>query len=439
MRYLIAGTGAAGLTAAETIRQNDPHSEILMFTNEADGYYSRPGLAYYLTGEIPEKQLYPYNGGDFTRQNFKVWQAEVKEILPDSHMVILENNTSVRYDHLLIATGSSAVQPNIPGIDLHGVVKLDNLQDARQILRNIRKTRSAVIVGGGITALEIVEGLQARKIKTNFFLRKNHYWSNVLDESKSQIVLDRLVHEGVTLHRNTELDEIIGKNGKVIGVRTKNGDTIRCEMVAVAIGVRPNLMLAKGSEIKIDRGILVNHKMETNMPDVYAAGDVAQFVDQSTGNTYMDVLWGVARNQGRVAGINMTGGYASYERLLPYNVTRLAGLTTTIIGMVGNNKEFDEDLVSISRGDSETFREIPDAIIAQNDFDVNRIRLIIGDSTLLGAIVMGDQTLSMPVQKMIMDQLDIRSIKNLLMRENADIHGILEGFWKQYREHRGAQ
>jgi nitrite reductase (NADH) large subunit len=434
MRYVIIGAGAAGISAAETIRQADSSGEILIFTDEPFGFYSRPGLAYYLTGEIPESQLHPFPGTYFQNLNINIWQASVTRLLPADHLIILSNGNRVKYDRLLIATGSTAIQPEFPGVDLEGVVKLDNLSDARQILKNIRKVKSAVVVGGGITALEIVEGFHAHRVKIHFLLRRDRYWSSVLDEIESKIVLSRLKHDGINLHFNTEIAAIRGKNGKVGAVVTKDDQEIPCQMVAIAIGVRPNIDIARQANIDVDRGILVDSFLQTSAPDVYAAGDVAQIYDPITGKAHLDILWGPARDEGRIAGLNMIGKAVRYKKSSSMNVTRLAGLTTTIIGKVSLGGDDDEDLITISRGDSEIWREIPDAIVAQENFDVNRIRLIVGEKTLLGAIVMGNQTLSSPIQRLIEDQVEITSIKDQLLQKNADIGTVITAFWAARRE-----
>jgi NAD(P)H-nitrite reductase large subunit len=436
MRYVIAGAGAAGITAAETIRSLDPKGEILIFSNEPYGFYSRPGLAYYLTGEIPESQLYPMEIDFFKKLNFKMFQSGITALYPDRHLIQIDQGNQIHFDRLLIATGSTAVQPELPGNNLEGVVKLDNMDDAREILKRIRKTKQAVVVGGGITALEIVEGFLARRIKTHFFLRKDRYWGNVLDETESNIILTRLKHEGVHLHFHTELAEISGKKGRVNSVQTKNQETIPCQMVAIAIGVRPNISFAIKAGLKTERGLIVDNFMRTSEPDIYAAGDVAQVIDPLSGKSTMDVLWGIAREQARVAAWNMVGKQTPYERSTPMNVTRLAGLTTTIIGMVGNGRGNDPDLLEITRGDSETWREIPDAIIAQEDFDVNRIRLLVGNENILGAVVIGDQTLSQPIQRLITEQVNIGPIKDQLTQPEADLAGILANFWAERRSRR---
>lgn len=430
-RYIIIGTGAAGIAAAEAIRSCDRNGNILLLGDEPFGYYSRPGLAYYLTGELNEKQLYPFTEADFRRLGFRPRHARVLRIDPGRHSLMLEHGETLIYDRLLIATGSEAARGNVSGENLKGVVKLDNLNDAWEILKLARKRATAVVVGGGITALEIVEGLLARGVRTHYFLRRERYWHNVLDETESHIVEERLREHGVRIHYNTELAEILGRNGKVIAVRTKAGRQFACQLVAIAVGVVPRKELGVACGLEAERGLLVDEYLQTSQEDIFAAGDVAQVYDPFTKKSIIDTLWGSAREQGTAAGFNMAGKRFPYRKSIAFNVTRLAGLTTTIIGTVGRGR--DEDLVSIARGDSETWRQLPDAIIAQDNFEVNRLRLLIGERTILGAIVMGDQTLSRPIQQLVAEQVDISMMRERLLQPRAPIADLIAGFWTTWR------
>ncbi len=436
-RYVIIGTGAAGISAAETIRARDPQGEIFLVGEEPEGYYSRPGLAYYLTGEIPEPQLFPYSKEDFRRKKLFFVNAKALKIEPENQLVRLDNGAALFYDALLLATGASARQSGLPGADLEGVVQLDNIANAREIIRRAKKARAAVVIGGGITALELVEGLLALKVKVHYFLRGDRYWGNVLDETESEIIEHRLAEEGVTIHYNTEAEEILPPRSRwfnrrpknVGGVRTQAGEVVECNLVAIAIGVVPRIELAKGARLEMDRGVMVDEAMRTSDPKIFAAGDVAQVYDPFARRPILDVLWPVARDQGRVAGYNMAGGKAVYRKEVPLNVTRLAGLTTTIIGAVscGGN---DKDTLGIVRGDSETWRTIPDALVSQQGFDVNRIRLMIGENTIRGALVMGDQKLSRPIQQIVSRQLDISEIREQLL-SGKDVSGVIAEFWSK--------
>ena len=428
MHYVIIGSGPAGISAAEAIRSLDTSGEITLITEDQDGYYSRPGLAYYLTGEIPESGLYPFQPKELQRLRMQHVHGRAVQIKADEHRLILQNGQSTAYDRLLIAVGAQAVTIQNPGVELQGVFKLDTLENARHILKMARKAKSAVVIGGGITALEIVEGLRARGVRVHYFLRGDRYWANVLDEHESRIVEHHLKKDGVQLHFETDLDEILGKGGKVVGVRTTAGVIVKCEMVGVAVGVKPRNGLAQQSGLQVDRAVVVDQFMRTSAPDVYAAGDVAQVQDSVTGKSFLNTLWSPARNQGYTAGMNMAGERIGYTQGAPFNVTRLAGLTTTIIGAVGS-READRDVVGIVRGDSETWRQVPEALVCQGGFDANWLRLLIGDQYLVGGLVMGDQKLSQAVHHLVEERVDITPIRDQLLDPKASPADVLAGFW----------
>ena len=427
MKYVIVGSGVAGIAAIEAIRTVDGSGEITLIGNDPHGHYSRPGLAYYISGEIHEQALFSKKPEDFQRLQVRYVNGHVKRVLRDQHYLELEGRTYVPYDRLLLSLGAAAIPLEVPGSKLDGVLKLDHLGDAFEIVKLAKKGKTAVVVGGGITALELVEGLRARGMKVHYLLRGDRYWSNVLDYLESKIVEQRLREEGVKLHYHSEIAEIIGKHNHVNSVRLKDGTGIHCDLLAYAIGVQPQTYLARMATLKVDRGILVNEYMRTNDPSIFSAGDVAQVYDPGSKRWVMDSLWTVAREQGTIAGLNMAGRKKAHFRSAPLNVTRLAGLTTTIIGMVGRGR--DEDLIGIARGDSETWRQLPDTLVAQIGFEANHLRVMVGEKTLIGAVVMGDQTLSSPLEKIILNKVNISSIRDRLLAPNANISDVLAGFW----------
>ncbi len=240
-RHIIVGTGVAGIAAIETLRRVDRSSEIVVISEDPHGFYSRPGLAYFLSDEIPQKRLTIYSRRDWEALNIRYVQGRALRLDPGTRKIIIGNVGPVSYDRLLLATGSTAVPLTVPGAAAKGVVKLDTFEDVRHILSLVRHTRSAVVVGGGIIAMELVEGLAARGVKVHYFMRGDRYWSNVLDETESRIIERRLLHDGIVIHYKTEIAEILQRTGRVTGVKTTNGDIIRCGLVGVGIGVKPRL------------------------------------------------------------------------------------------------------------------------------------------------------------------------------------------------------
>ncbi|MEI2689328.1 MAG: FAD-dependent oxidoreductase [Anaerolineae bacterium] len=427
----MVGQGVAGIAAAEAIRAADASGEITLLSDDPHGYYSRPGLAYYLTGEISRAHLFPWRDAEFAGLRLGRVPGQARALDSAGHRLLLASGATLSYDRLLLATGSAAVRPHLPGSDLPQVVTLDNLTDAERILALARKARRAVVVGGGITALELVEGLRARCRQVHYLLRGQRYWSNVLDEAEGRIVLERLAAEGVQIHTHSELAAIEAQRGRLAAVLTTAGQRIPCDLLAVAIGVAPRAELARAAGLRVDRGVLVDEFLCSSAPDIFAAGDVAQVFDPRAGKALLDTLWNSARSHGMAAGQNMAGGSVRYVKPMPLNVTRLAGVTTTIIGSVGAGR--DADLVGIARGDSELWRELGQALVAEEEHEVNRLRLLLGPATLIGAVLMGDQRLSRPLQRLIGEQIDITPIRGRLLTPNAPLAALLTQFTESTR------
>jgi NAD(P)H-nitrite reductase large subunit len=426
-RYIIIGTGISGFAAAQTLRSQDPVAEITLVSRDPHGFYSRPGLAYYLTGEIPEKQLFLFSKKGKLNLSVQHVKGQVTLLDPKSHLLEVNPPGSLVYDRLLLATGASSVPLDVPGAGLRGIVKLDDLDDTRQILSLVRRAKTAVVVGGGVLGLELAEGLVAQGIKVHYLLRGDWYWSNVLAEVESRMVERNLVHDGVTLQHQTEIVEILGKSGKVAGVRTTRGDVIRCDIVAVGIGVKACKDLAQTAGLKTDRGILADEYLQTSDPDIFAAGDVSQIYDPLSGRSSIDNLWYPGRKQGRIAALNMAGQKEMYKRTVAVNVLRLAGVMTTIIGSIGSGRE--EGQVYTTRGSSETWQQLPNTIATESGTAVSQLRLMVGEHTLLGALVMGDQKISRPLRELINDQVDITPIRNQLLQSSAQMGQYVIDYW----------
>jgi NADPH-dependent 2,4-dienoyl-CoA reductase/sulfur reductase-like enzyme len=437
-RYVIVGSGAAGFAAAQILRQRDPSGQVCLVTADRHGYYSRPGLAYYLEGEIPESQLYPFSREEIRRMEIQWLNDPAEGLYPGQHLLRLKSGCRIAYDRLLLAMGASALLPEVTGTSLQGVVRLDTLEDANHILQLVRRGQPAVVVGGGITALELAEGLAARGMKVHYFLRGERYWSGVLDERESRLVEERLCSSGVILHFNTQLQEIYGRSGRVEGVRAKTEDQvvqIPCRMVAVAVGIRPRKTLAEAAGIDCRRGVLTGVDLATSQPDIYAAGDLAEVFDPESQQHTLTSLWGPAIAMGQVAGENMVGLSRDYYPMPPLNVTRLGGLVTTIIGRVNpqeNTTKPDRDLSGIMRGDSEIWRHNPEAVLAHNHGGGNRLRLYLRQNWLVGALLMGDQTLSQPLQTLITRRVDLQEVRPHLLAPGAPLPELIARFWSQY-------
>lgn len=411
-RYVIIGSGIAGLAAAEAIRSADARGRITLVSQEAHPFYSRPGLAYLLTGDVPERQLRIRTPAELRELRLERVQARVASLQVDAHEVALATGERLPYDRLLLALGAASITPQLPGMDLEGVVRLDGLDDARRILALARRARSAVVVGGGSTALELVDGLAARGLRTHYLMRGDRYWSRVLDPVESDIVEARLEAAGVVLHRHTAVRAAHGRDGRLVAVETMRGERIPCEMLAVAVGVRPRVRLAEAAGLAVDRGIRTDEYLATSAPDVFAAGDVAQALDPATGVAALDTLWSSASAMGTTAGLNMAGAQVPHVKRVPLNVTHVAGVTITLAGALGGAD--DPDLLTITRGQSERWTMSTAEWTLDDAHAGERLRVLVGPRSIVGAVVMGEQSLSRPLARLIAEGVDVSGLRPAL-------------------------
>ena len=428
--HLLVGGGIAALSAAEAIRRADASAKLVMVCQEDHGFYSRPGLAYLLSGALPEKQLMLRDRGELADLDLDLRIDQVVGLDTASHVARLAGGGSISYDRTLIATGASALVADFPGATLDGVVRLDGLDDARDLIARAKRAKTAVVVGGGPTAIELADGLRARGLAVHYLMRGPRYWASVLDPLESQTIADALVHAGVEIHPQTRVARAIGDDrGRVIAVETDRGDELRCDLVAVAIGVAPNLGLARAAGLAIDRGIVVDEYLRTSAPDVFAAGDVAQIRDPATGAAHLEVLWSSALRSGRAAGRGMAGVLKPYRRQPSLNVTRLGGVIVTVIGAVGQGPggDVDDDLLTIARGDSEEWRARPPSWTIEHHRKASRIRVVVAANRVLGAVVMGDPAASSALCRLVERRIDISAVRPALEREpEAALEALLE-------------
>lgn len=436
--FVIVGNGAAGLSAAEEIRRRDAQARIIILSDEPHLFYSRPGLAYYLSGDIPDKQVISRTAEYYRDLRLELVHSRCEQLQTAEHTAVLADGRRLSYAALLLAVGNRAVPAPFPGADLDGVVYLDMLDQARDIARKTRKARQAIAVGGGVTALEMVEGFHARGVHTHYLLRRDRYWSALLSEEESSLIESRLEEVGVVLHRNTQVVALEGRRGRVHRAQLSTGDTLPCDLVGVAIGVQPNLALARQAGLRTERGILVDEYLRTSAPDVYAAGDVAQIRDRWSGEYRLDSLWPSAIASGRAAGANMAGAGEPYEKGVPFNVGRLCGIMLTAIGQAAAQRTPDEAQMEISRGSSQVWTATPVANYSRMGrvTGSDSIRLVVRDNVLAGALVLGDQSLVTPLLELIGADVDVSPILPQLQDRECPFADVIKPFWQAWKASR---
>ena len=443
LHYVIVGNGAAGVTAAETIRAHDARSRITIVTAEPSLMYSRPGLAYVITGEIPPRQVIARRAEWYEQLRLDVVHSAAEALDVSARRVYLANGSFLAYDKLLIATGARATPPPYPDASLKGVVYLDTLTGTKQLLQQARRGRRAVVVGGGITALELVEGFVHQKVETHYFVRGKQLWSRVFNDTESALLDEQMQAHGVHIHYQTEAQEILPSRWgrKVRAARLQDDSEFRCDIFGVAIGVKPLLDLVRDTPVQLDRGILVNEFMETSVPDVFAAGDCAQAYDPWTRQHTLDILWPSAVAEGRVAGLSMVGVRQPMRKGTPFNVCKLFGLHVTIIGQINPRSSANDEpevVQHLSRGSSETwFSRAAHHTSAWSSVGPNTLRLVMDEERLVGALLIGEQTLADPLRTLIQAQADISAIRPALLAGGDELRTELLRFWHAYQKQVG--
>jgi NADPH-dependent 2,4-dienoyl-CoA reductase/sulfur reductase-like enzyme len=441
--YLIIGNGAAGMSAAEMIRRRDPSGQITIVTNEPYLFYSRPGIAYYIMDQIPESQLITRSDSFYRSHRLNLHFGHVSRLDLEAKLVFLDDGQPLAYDVLLLATGATAVPASFPGAHLEGVLTFDTLDDAKRVIKQGRGAKTAVVVGGGITAMELAEGLNHQGARTLLLQRGDRVWPRLFDERESAIVESQIRHEGITVLYNEEITEIVGKRGKVAGVRLKSGRAIKCQVVAVAIGVRPNMSLVEDLAIEKDKGILVNDFLQSSQPSLFAAGDVAQIYDRWTGQHQLDILWPSAINEGRAAGNNMVdlahgkSPSFNYRKGSPFNCALLFGLHLTVIGRVGTkeNGKVDE-LQYLSRGSSHIWTA-PFTTRTRSAWDkdgLNSLRIVMAEGQIVGALLIGNQELADPLRRFIEQEVDLSTYESQLTAGHTELPQTLLKAWNDWHQ-----
>ena len=347
------------------------------------------------------------------------------------------NGRFLSYDRLLIATGARAIPAPYPGGDLDGVVFLDTMDGTNDLIKKAKRARRAVVIGGGITAMEMAEGLAHRGVETHYFLRRDRLWSKVFNNAEAALLEKKMKSHHVHIHYNTEAVEILGnRRGKVRAVKRKDGTEFKCDLVGMAIGVKPLIDVVKDTPIETDRAILVDEFLRTNVPNVFAAGDCAQVYDRWTEKHMVDILWPSAVAEGNAAALNMVGKPHAYVKGSPFNACLLFGLHIATMGQINPRREEDEDepqiLQHVSRGSSEVWYTYPrpyrSAWAKEGD---NTTRLVISGNKLVGALVIGEQSLADPLRYLIEKQIDVSFMMPELMTGGDLMRRSLLHYWNQ--------
>ncbi|MFA6554325.1 MAG: FAD-dependent oxidoreductase [Candidatus Paceibacterota bacterium] len=365
-KYLIIGGGVAGVTAAETIRQNDPVGSIAIVSDEPYLLYSRVMLSKpnFFLEKIPFDQIWLKGEAWYKEKNIIFLGGKAVNSLDYKNKKVgLVDGDSISYEKLLIAIGTATRKAVMPGADKKGVHYLRSLEDGKGIMENIKTAKRAVTVGGGFIGFEMADLMQLAGMKTTVVLREPYFWDPTLDESSGFIIEKAMKKVGIEILHLNEIKEITGdgstgspqdgsrtpQGGKVEGVILKDGTKIECEVVIFGIGTTSNLEWVKSAGLEVKRGIIANEFMETSADDVWTAGDITEYKDLILEENVQMGNWVSAHEQGRIAGLGMVNKPEPFK-FVSFYTTQGFGISIAFVGDTAPGS----DRVIISRGDAKS-------------------------------------------------------------------------------------
>ncbi|MEK6672678.1 MAG: FAD-dependent oxidoreductase [Nitrospirota bacterium] len=392
MRYVIIGNSYAGTSAVASIREVDSKGEVVVISSENYRAYSRPLISYFLAGRIRAADMYYRDRSFYSKNNVELRLGE-KVVGIDTKLktVQLERGEDIDYDRLLISTGGRPSLQKAAGIDAKNVFTFTTWNDAKKLRETIRKKRKAVVLGGGLIGMKAAEGLKANGLDVSVVISSPRVLSLILDEASGKIMNRHLISSGIRLMTGHSVTEVhSGSGGEVSEVVLDTGKKIECGIVVVAKGVRPNVEFIKDSGISLNRGIIVDRQMKTNIGDVYSAGDSAEAWDLVNRRNSVIAIAPLACEQGRIAGYNMAGVNRMYNGGMSMNSIELSGLPLMAMGLSKGSEGMEV----------ETFQKK----------GLYR-KLVFSEDKLVGALLVGDVRYGGVLTHLIKSRSDISSIK----------------------------
>ena len=413
-KYVIIGGGVAGLGAIEGIREIDMDGEITLITKEAYPPYSRPGISYWLSGKLTDETM-PLRDNSFYK-NLKVnvmTDSEVVSINQKGGSITIKDKGAtkdkgdIKFDRLLMATGGSPILPPLTGADKADLVfSFTTYHDAIEINKNRDKIKKAVVVGGGLIGLKAAEALNDIGIEVTVLELMDRILSLAFDRTAGNLVSEKLSNAGINIITGDTAERVVTDGGKIKEIILKSGKSIEADALIFAIGVRPDVGLAKSAGVEVGRGILVDDKLMTNLDNIYAAGDVSETYDIVHKERRVTPILPNAYHQGKQGGRNMADANEVYEGGLSMNAIGFYGLDTISIGLVDPPEDARYE-----------------ALISLDEKSGDYRKLIIKDNRLFGVVLVGEVDRAGIFAGLIRDGIDIAGLKEkMLDPEFGHIH-----------------
>jgi NAD(P)H-nitrite reductase large subunit len=405
MKYVIVGAGPAGVIAAETLRKIDPAGDVTLIGDEPEAPYARMAIPYYLAGDIGEAGTHIRKAKEHYKSlGIRTVRGRVKKVDAKKHEVVLEKGGKRAFDRLLIATGASPIKPKIGGLDLPGVHHCWTLADARAIAKRAKKGSDVVLMGAGFIGCIILESLLSRGVRLTVVEMAERMVPRMMNDKAAAMLKRWCGEKGVAVKTATRVTKIEKADGG-LRVHLSRGKPVTAALVVVATGVKSNVDFLKGSGVKVNRGVVVDDRLQSSVAGIFAAGDAAEGPD-AAGGWSVHAIQPTAAEHGRVAALNMAGHGARYSGSLNMNVLDTAGLISASFGQWQGVKGGD-------------FAE------AQDRGAYRYIRLAFSGDKLIGALSLGRTDHVGVIRGLIQTGVPLGEWKNKL---KADPHRVMEAY-----------
>lgn len=397
MKYLIIGASAAGLAAAESIRKTDKDGDITLLTKESYFPYSRPSISYYLKGTVEEKDMYLRKTSFYKEKKIHiVTDTDVTKIDTDKKAV-KAGRKEYPYDKLCLATGSKPFVPPMKNVvgNKNALTFLD-LASTKAVKKAAKPDTKAVVIGAGLIGMKAAEGLSKVCASVDVVELAPRVLPSILDEKSAESVKAHLEANGIKFHLENTVTEAKSKGGKIHSVILKSGEILPCDLLILAVGVRPETALAEKAGLDVNRGIVTNPQtMQTSNADIYAAGDCTVSVDMLDGSDKIIALWPNAVQQGTAAGSQMAGGDITVDGTYSVNAIDFYGLRICTCGLINAKGNQYSDKIKVQG-------------------DVYK-RLVFEENRLVGFVLINSSVNAGIYTSLISNRIDLSSLEGDIM------------------------
>lgn len=403
MDYIIIGDGIAGTEAAKHIRRLEPSSEVVIITQEYYPLYSKPRIPELLAKEVTAEEIFVYKYEWYHKNKIQLYlNCTVKSIDPENQKITLTDGSHFAYSKLLLATGSSSVLPPVYGINtVKGILTLRSVEDVMNIIELASHSKVVTVIGGGLLGLEAGNALRKLGLSVTIIEIFDRLLPKQLDAEGAAILQKQMEDMGLKFILNAKSRSVKEQGDKKI-VELYDGRTIESDFILVSTGIKSNTALAEAMGISVNKGILVNDRMETNISGIYAAGDVAEHRNR------LYCIWPAAQRQGVVAGINMAGGDEVYTGTVPSTTLKVVGVRLISMG----------DILPVDKN-------VEQVEIKNTEKNIYK-KLYIKDGKIAGAIFLGDTKNAYDIEKLMGKNKDVSNYKDKILEPKFDVKSLLK-------------